>query len=241
MGIPARIYEHKINLENSETEELIQFITFISKLLVGDIVYMGPVTLNKDSSINRAGIEVNVIPIMKSPCPSPQPKKQTIYRRPHSELGFRRDRLDQDDNSSLPDLKRSPQKGSLLDTILKMNPDTFLSNESLNNDSKFSRSSYAASKGSIMNAVADWLQKTSPFGSIEQIDQRSLATSFADMTDTSISLFDDDDLEDSSHEKSFSKSDYAVPEIFVLPDESSTLSPARKHRNKSKTSSNLGK
>lgn len=204
---------------------------------------MGPVTLNKDSSINRAGIEVNVIPIMKSPCPSPQPKKKKIYKRPHSELGFRRDRLDQDDNTSLPDLKRSPHKGSLLDTILKMNPETFLSSESLNNDSRVSRSSggsYAASKGSIMNAVADWLQKTSPFGSTEQLDQRSLATSYADITDTSISLFDDDDL-DSSHEKSISRSDYAVPDILVLPDDSSTLSPARKHRNKSKTSPHLGK
>lgn len=211
--------------------------------LVGDIVYMGPVTLNKDSSINRAGIEVNVIPIMKSPCPSPQPKKKKIYKRPHSELGFRKDTLDQDDNSSLPDLKRPPQKGSLLDTILKMKPDTFLSNESLNKDSRFSRSSggsCAASKGVIMNAVVDWLQKLSAFGSIEHLDQRSVGTSYADITDTSISLFDDDEI-DSSNEKSISRSDFAVTDILVLPDDNSTISSSKKHRNKSKTSPNLGK
>lgn len=200
---------------------------------------MGPVTLNKDSSVNRAGIEVNVIPIMKSPCPSPQPMKKKIPKRPHSELGFHRDKLDQDDSGSLPDLKRAPQKNSLLDTILKMNPETFLSTESLNNESRSSCGSNAMSKGSIMNAVADWLQKASPFGSTEQLDQRSLGTSIADMTDTSLSIFDDDDL-DSSHEKTNSKSEYAVPDIIILP-EASTTSPARKSSLKSKTSTHLGK
>lgn len=203
---------------------------------------MGPVTLNKDSSVNRAGIEVNVIPIMKSPCPSPRPKKKKIHRRPHSELGFHRDRFDQNDSGSLPDLKGSPQRNSLLDTILKMKPETFLSNESLNQSNRSSGGSYAMSKGSIMNAVAGWVEKASPFGSTEQLYQRSLGTSVVDIdiTDTSLSLLEDDDF-DLSHEKTNnSKSEYAIPDILILPDDTMTFS-ARKSSIKSKTNTHLGK
>lgn len=199
---------------------------------------MGPVTLNKDSSINKAGIEVNVIPIMKSPCPSPQPRRKKILRRPHSELGFHRDKMDLDDSGSLPDLKRSSQKGSLLDTIIKLNPETFLSTESLDNDSKISRSSGSScrmAKGAIMNAVVDWLDKASPFGSREILDQPSLGTSIADITDTSLSIFDDDF--DSLFEKSISKSEAApLPDILITSEDNST---PRKRKNK--TSSHLGK
>lgn len=197
---------------------------------------MGPVTLNKDSSINKAGIEVNVIPIMKSPCPSPQPRRKQKYRRPHSEMGFRNHEPDDDDNGSLPDLKKSSHKRSLLDTVLTMNPDTFLSNESLNNESRISGSSNPSSKGAIMYAVVDWLQRTSPFGSIEQLDQ----TSIADITDTSLSVFDEDDFE-SSHDKSFTQSEYTIPDIFILPEDNCTVSPAKKRTKKLKTDPQLGK
>lgn len=201
---------------------------------------MGPVTLNKDCSINKAGIEVNVIPIMKSPCPSPQPKRKKIYRRPHSELGFHKHKFDQDDSGSLPDLKRSSKKGSLLDTIIKMNPDTFLSTESLDSGSRMSRSSggsYRLTKGAIMNAVVDWLEKASPFGSAEVLDQPSMGTSIADITDTSLSIFEDDDF-DSSHEKSISKSEKIgnTPDIIIFSEENTTAI-----KRKNITSSHLGK
>lgn len=231
--VALKILKLKINLYSTKI--------LLPKIPVGDIVYMGPVTLNKDSSINKAGVEVNVIPIMKSPCPSPQPQRKHVYRRPHSEMGFRRDKFDQDDSGSLPDLKRSSNKGSLLDTVLRMNPETFLSTDSLNTDSRLSKSSgslIAVSKGAIMTAVVDWLHKTSPFGSVDQLDQRSYATSIADITDTSYSVFDDDDFE----EKSISKSETTIPEIFILPDDNTTtLSPAKKRIKKSKTGSQLGK
>lgn len=202
---------------------------------------MGPVTLNKESFINKAGVEVNVIPIMKSPCPSPQPLRRKPYRRPHSEMGYRKDnRDDRDDRGSLPDLKRSSQKSSILETVLKMSPETFLSNDSLDNDGRLSRSSptsiNSTSKGVIMNAVVDWLQKTSPFGSAELLTQRSVCTSIADITDASISVFDDD-----FDEKSISRPDHIIPDIFIMPEENRTLSPTKKRSLKSKKSSHLGK
>lgn len=240
---PTNIHLIKVQKRNSEIEENLESKILFQSIPVGEIVYMGPVTLNKDSLINKAGIEVSVIPIMKSPCPSPQPHRKKLYRRPHSEMGFRKEQIDPDDSGSLPDLKRSSQKGSLLDIIRKMNPETFLSNESLTNESRISKSSGSSnliSKGAIMNAVVDWLEKTSPFGSIEHLDQRSLATSTADFTDTSLSVFDDEDF-DTSHDKSFSKSEHVIPDIFIMSDDNQTKSPGRKRAKKSKTDSKIGK
>lgn len=159
---------------------------------------MGPVRLNEGILVNKAGIEVEVIPIMKSPCASPKPRKKKSHRA-KSELGHyrQRNRLE-DEHGSLPDLKGSPSKRSLVSTIIHMNPSTFLgsSNESLMSDynNRMTRSlgsNDSLQRGSIMNAVVNWLQKSSPFGSVDNIDIHS-GTSLSDPMDSSIIIFDDD-------------------------------------------------
>lgn len=56
---------------------------------------MGPVTLNKDNLVNKAGIQVDVIPIRRSPTPTPSPKprrKGVPQIRARSDMGFYHDR-----------------------------------------------------------------------------------------------------------------------------------------------------
>lgn len=191
---------------------------------------MGPVSLNKDNLVNKAGIEVEVIPIMRSPCPSPKPKKKQS-KRAKSEMGFYKDkRIIEDDRGSLPDLKSSPLKCSLISTVMQMNPETFLSNESLlSGDQKMSRSLGSAEslpKGSITNAVVNWLQRSSPFSSTDNIYHHSITTSIPDTMDVSMSIFDEDDLLENSgafSEKSQGKSEHAVPDIFVSDEISSSV------------------
>lgn len=190
---------------------------------------MGPVSLNKDNLINKAGIEVEVIPIMRSPCPSPKRKKKD--KRAKSDMGFYKEkRIIEDDRGSLPDFKSTPLKSSLISTMMQMNPEIFLSNESLlSGDHKMSRSLGSAEslpKGSITNAVVSWLQKSSPFNSTENIDHQSITTSIPDTMDVSMSIFDEDDLLEISgafSEKSQGKSEHVVPDILVSDEVSSSV------------------
>lgn len=135
--------------------------------------------------------------------------------RAKSELGFyKQNKRLEDERGSLPDLKGSPSKRSLVSTIIHMNPSTFLgsSNESLLSEHRMSRSlgsTDSLTKGSIMNAVVSWLQKSSPFGSVDNIDNQSGA-SFSDPMDSSIIIFDDDQSlyetsDHYSHENSYNE------------------------------------
>lgn len=207
---------------------------------VGDIVYMGPVTLNKDTLVNKAGMEVNVIPIMKSPCPSPTPKRSKRSKRARSEMGFRKDKIEED-RGSLPDLysksSNIPIKGSLVDTIIQMDPQMFLSRslETGSTDSIISSyrdsdkimtrslgSTDSLSKGVIVNAVVNWLQKTSPFSSVENIMNQSWSTSIPDINashaddELDVSILSESEI---STNKSHLKDDKHVPNILISEDE----------------------
>ena len=139
---------------------------------------MGPVTLNKNNFVNKAGIEVDVIPIKKSPCPSPIHRHKT--KRARSEMSFRPSKQLDEERGSLPDL-HSYKKGVIMDQIMRMSPDVFLSrgsSESLNSLLKgddMSRSlenRHSLSTGVVVSAVVNWLHKNnSPFGSNELISQ----------------------------------------------------------------------
>lgn len=210
---------------------------------VGDIIYMGPVTLNKDHSINKAGVEVDVIPIMKSPCPSPRPQRKRSTKRAKSELGFH-SKLDRSiERGSLPDL-HTYKKGAIMDTILRMNPNVFLSrsactesNESvssyLRSDDRMAKSlgsNDSLSKGLITNAVVNWLQKSSPFGSVDNMTQSvsSNQTSACDFTD----------LTEASGP---SRYENQVPDIFISEDEVLVVprfspKPTKKSRRRNKKS-----
>lgn len=192
------------------------YILFTS---VGDIIYMGPVTLNKDHLINKAGIEVDVIPIMKSPCPSPKPQNRST-KRAKSELGFRSKEKQDTDRGSLPDL-HSYKKGVIMDTIISMSPNVFLSrstytdsNESVNSclrsDDRMVQSlgsNDSFSKGLITSTVVNWLQKSSPFGSVENMSQS--------ISSNQTSTFEEIDLT----EADVSKHDNQIPDIFISEDE----------------------
>lgn len=184
---------------------------------------MGPVTLNKHNLINKAGVEVDVIPIMRSPCASPKPKKKKSTKRSKSEMGFHRKRGKlEEDRGSLPDLQRSkniPIRGSILGTIMHLTPERFLSRslETGSTDSLVSSiiestqsfgSTESLSKGAITTAVVNWLQRSSPFASSENLEQHSCSTSMLDPMDTSISIFDDEESLGSS-----------IPMIFVSEEE----------------------
>nr|CAI5853502.1 unnamed protein product [Callosobruchus analis] len=185
-----------------------------------EIVYMAPVKLNKDTLVNKAGVEVDVIPIMRSPCVSPRPRKKkkspNSDKRAKSEMGFYSDRSTRnDDHGSLPDLKATTTKISLYNTILQMKPERFLSTESLlSGETRTTRSlgsEHSLTKGVVMNAVVSWLQKSSPFSSTDNFDHHS---SVADTVDTSI--FDEDDLLEHSE---ISKSEHRIPDILVLSED----------------------
>lgn len=198
---------------------------------------MGPVNLNKGNFLNKAGIEVDVIPIMRSPSPSPKPIRKS--KRARSEMGFhRKQKPIVDDSTSLPDLQRTkaiPIKGSLVETIMRLKPERFLSRslETESTDSLVSSlleseshvahslgSTESLSKGAITNAVVNWLHKSSPFGSTDTIERHSCCASIAD---TNISIFDDEESMDSSglfsesgHFDSASfKGDASIPAIFI--------------------------
>lgn len=200
---------------------------------------MGPVTLNKDNLVNKAGIEVDVIPIKRSPCSSPQPRKAISPRKPkmraRSEMGFYTEK-EIEDTGSLPDLERIDKKfpklelkkGKIMSAVLKFN-DEMLS-RSYENDSTSSsvynsltnlspflrRQSDIVTKGSLVNVVKDWMAKSSPFGSTENVksvDTNSLA-------DTNISIFDDDDVEslEISYSDCGAKDNDSKSELSFLPD-----------------------
>lgn len=139
---------------------------------------MGPVTLNKEHFTNKAGVEVCVIPIRRSPYHSPKSLRK--IKRPHSELGYQsRKRLDE--RGSLPDLLSVGKvytKGSILDAILKRDPSSFLeaksdlgSTQSLYGSvAKSLGSTESLSKGAVTSAVMSWLSKESPFGSLDSLE-----------------------------------------------------------------------
>lgn len=170
-----------------------------------------------------------MIPIMKSPCASPKPKRKSKSKRPKSEMGFRKDRVDTD-RGSLPDLhsqsKSVPSKGSIMNTIMRMNPDTFLSrsledsSDSVLSEQIMSQSlgsSESLSRGLLMNAVVNWLQKSSPFGSTDNVMNQSWSTS---IPDTNYSHQEDDDLDLSAEqERSNSRSENYIPNIFISDDD----------------------
>ncbi|XP_057661824.1 uncharacterized protein LOC130897163 isoform X11 [Diorhabda carinulata] len=179
----------------------------------GEIVYMGPVNLNKDHTINKAGVEVDVIPIMRSPCPSPKPRKKNPTTRSKSAMSYyRNERLKNDESGSLPNLKSSSLKSSLVDLVIQMDPKKFTSTQSLISGESGIRSKESTEslpKGTIMKAVVNWLEKSSPFSSIENLDR-----SIPDLMETSCSLIDDE-LE-STDERSVSKSDCIIPDINIF-------------------------
>lgn len=197
---------------------------------------MGPVTLNKDNLVNKAGVEVDVIPIMRSPCASPKPKKKKSTKRCKSEMGFHRKREKvEEDRGSLPDLQRSkniPIKGSILGTIMHLTPERFLSRslETGSTDSLVSSiisthsfgSTESLSKGAITNAVTNWLRKSSPFASSENLEQHSCSTSMLDPLETSTSVFDDEESIDSN----------SIPMIFVSEEEPKGSENASKDKKK---------
>lgn len=187
---------------------------------------MGPVTLNKDNLVNKAGIEIDIIPIMRSPCASPKPKKKKSTKRCKSEMGFHRKKGKlEEDRGSLPDLQRSKNistRGSILSTIMHLTPERFLSQslETASTDSLVSsiiesthsfESTESLSKGAITTAVVNWLHRSSPFASSENLEQHSCSTSMLDPMDTSTSIFDDEESLGSS-----------IPMIFVSEEEPST-------------------
>lgn len=189
---------------------------------------MAPVKLNKDNLVNKAGIEVDVIPRMPSPYASPKLKRKKKSKRAKSELGFDTAELRQrigEDGGSLPDLYTGTSRGTLMDTILTMSPQRFLckskkgqSTVSLNfwpkdepDTSVISRSlgsSDSFSKGHIMDAVVDWLNQQSISGSMDTMNQNS-------------SFYDDNESLQSSliSERNSSRADNAVPDIFISEDE----------------------
>ncbi|KAF2880253.1 hypothetical protein ILUMI_25915 [Ignelater luminosus] len=206
----------------------------------GEVVYMGPVNLNKDHLINKAGVEVDVIPIKRSPCPSPTPLQK--IRRPSSELGYRRQDKFQEDRGSLPDLFRSKpthSKGGILDTILQRNPDTFLSKtpemgsaESLvssvmsNDQQRMARSlgsTDSLSKGALTAAVVNWLNRASPAGSLEQLDHDQ---------DMSKSIGDDSESLTSLGLLSDPKTEHTIPDILVSNGKSSRKRKEKKAKKK---------
>lgn len=195
---------------------------------------MGPVTLNKDKLINPGGVEVDVIPIMKSPCSSPKPPKKKT-KRARSEMGFYKSNrlMIEDDRGSLPELKTGSGSGSLYETIIHMRPERFLgqslhtSNESLASTQRsneiFSRSLGSADsfpQRSIMGAVKQWLEKSSPCSSTDNIDVQSMSASLHETIDSASVLDEDDILEfsgasfpDDRSNKSF------VPNIIISEDQ----------------------
>lgn len=222
------------------------FIRFNS---VGEIVYMGPINLNKDHLINRAGIEVDVIPVMRSPCASPRLNRKKKTRRARSEIGFHIREKNGEDRGSLPDLEKSKNiniKGSILGTIMHLKPERFLSRslETGSTDSLVSSileseglavhsvgSTESLSRGAITNAVVNWLHRSSPFGSIENFEQNSCSASVLDTMDTSVSVFDDEESVDSSvlcsdniHVESghSTKVDGSIPSIFISDEQKSS-------------------
>lgn len=226
---------------------------------VGEIVYMGPVNLNKDTFINKAGIEVDVIPIMRSPCASPKPiKKKKKNKRAKSEMGFHRRAVNkEEDYVSLPDLQRTasiPIHGSLLETVKYLKPERFLS-RSLETDSTDSLisslleseghvahslgSTESLSKGALTNAVINWLQRSSPFGSTDNIERQSCCASIPDNADiTSISMFDDEESIDSSglfsesvhiDTPSNKQDNQSIPSIYISDNENPGKNVKSKH------------
>ncbi|KAF5279400.1 hypothetical protein FQA39_LY05510 [Lamprigera yunnana] len=162
----------------------------VQELPQGEVIYMGPVNLNKDHVTNKAGIEVNVIPIMRSPYQSPTPVRK--IKRPHSELGYNTKKVFEE-RGSLPDLYNSHssyEKGSILHAILKKHPSSFLeqksdlgSTQSLFGSSTEQRSppksvgsTDSLSKGALTSAVMSWLSKASPFSSCESLEQAIVIT-----------------------------------------------------------------
>lgn len=109
---------------------------------------MAPVTLNKGNSINKAGVEVSIVPIMRSPRASPVPRrKQRLRRRPRSELGFR-GKERKEEGGSLPDIHR-----------------------------KWRDPEGPPGGGAILNAVVTWLQSTNPFRDGSAAAAAAIATS----------------------------------------------------------------
>lgn len=150
---------------------------------------MAPVNLNKDNLVNKAGVEVDVIPIMRSPCASPRHKrKKRKTARAKSEIAFGKSPQKPDeDRGSLPDLDHyKALKGSLVE-LVQTNPDRFLNRTSVSgsteslvssimSEDRMARSlgsSESLSKGAIMNAVVNWLHKSSPLGSLDNLDSVS--------------------------------------------------------------------
>ncbi|XP_045463233.1 uncharacterized protein LOC123672919 isoform X7 [Harmonia axyridis] len=135
----------------------------VLELPQGEIVYMAPVKLNVNHSVNKAGVEVDVIPIMPSPNVSPKAKKK---RRRH------RSTTCSNESQSPSPAKQHPHsylQDSITKRILEINPRRFLSGTFINeeNDSHFDENlwstksldniSIPTGERPIMNAVVDWL------------------------------------------------------------------------------------
>ena len=203
---------------------------------------MGPVTLNKDHLINKAGIEVDVIPIKRSPCTSPLPKKKLQNKgRARSAMGFYKEKQ-VEERGSLPDLQNTGKvdvkKGSIMSAILKVQPDILKEKSPQSSTSslyfntfdtdQFGRrkSTESLTRGSVVSAVKEWMARSTPFGSTDNIRSTD-AISLAD----TISIFDDDDNDsvdmysDSACqlESESTKSDPHIPEIQITDNNMSGL------------------
>lgn len=165
------------------------FIRFRS---AGEVVYMAPITLNKGHLVNKAGIQVDVIPIRRST--SCSTVRVTEIRRTKSEMGYKANEEFEYDRWSLPDvsLSRNYRKGDIMNTVIKRNPSTFLfrcsSGKTSNNSvpcSLLSLEIYNSLKKSydsiyrrpVTDAFMKWMSKS--FLSINNIDR---AESFVSAT-----------------------------------------------------------
>lgn len=144
-------------------------------ILVGEIVYMGPVKLNQNSSVNKAGKEVDVIPIMRSPQLSPALKRRKLTRHAKSDLVLYAENFVENMNtSSLPNLQVPTAN---IFTTTNKQYSNFLSVNSLHHESVGKhRSLDSIQRGSIMSAVVSWLEKSNGFRSQDNINHQSILT-----------------------------------------------------------------
>lgn len=109
-------------------------------------------------------MEVNVIPIKRSPCHSPLPRKKNNRAKSALNIYESHTKPIEFDRGSLPDLKQTRS----ISQIIRLNPDRYLygSTTSLNTNS-------SSSKGEVVSAVLDWLDNISIASSDSNLSQSS--------------------------------------------------------------------
>lgn len=182
-----------------------------------DVVYMAPVKFNKDQYVSKAGIEIDIIPIKKSPYSSPtfqrrptrRPKSQNDHRRPIEvpEVPETTSTTNTYLRASLPDIfgsrldsKVSPARSAiylptekLVSTFMTINQARGggFSRDNLSETNTTSTDSLNQ-KGVVMNAVLTWLSQSSLF---EDDDPMLRSTSPC----VNSMIFDEDSETDDGH------------------------------------------